>query len=390
MIWRWKGNAMEMTWEAVRAFRLHSQHILHPASSILAAAQVCGFQNGPAGNWEMALWQRVKKGSYGDIAQAFFQQQLIQAWSFRGAPWIFPLEDASIYLDALCAKEQEHWIYTKGLLPYEKQLLLSFTEWIALLMKALRILDHEVIVSKKGLDQRLASQMEPWIPKALIPLWRSPSPYGANQLFQEAIVSFLLQPASFQRGIVFGPRKNRQPSFTSFPSTPTKQPYEQACIQLVEHFLHAYGPQNIEGFQHWTGMEKPQATRLWQLAQDVMQEVQVAGKSKWMWKQDMEALPKEAKHKALLLSAHDPYLDILDREVLLEDKERQKQVWCILHNPGVVLANGRIVGIWRQRKHKQSVNITVTLWEAGYEEDIRQWAREAAAFFKQEMVIQFS
>ncbi|MCG4878169.1 hypothetical protein L0N00_17210, partial [Eggerthella lenta] len=63
------------------------------------------------------------------------------------------------------------------------------------------MLKQEPVISKQRLDTLLAQAMQERIPASLRTLWNSPSPYAAGQLFGEAIVSFLLRPASFQRGI---------------------------------------------------------------------------------------------------------------------------------------------------------------------------------------------
>lgn len=48
-----------------------------------------------------------------------------------------------------------------------------------------------------------------------------------------------------------------------------------------------------------------------------------------------------------LLPPYDSYLDQRDRETLLPDKALHRRVWRILGNPGVVLADGHIVRLWR-------------------------------------------
>ena len=62
-----------------------------------------------------------------------------------------------------------------------------------------------------------------------------------------------------------------------------------------------------------------------------------------------------------LLPAADPLLQARDRDQLVPDKERQSAVWRILGNPGVLLVDGDIAGIWRGKMAgRKRVDITVT------------------------------
>ena len=91
----------------------------------------------------------------------------MQAWSLRGAPWIFPLHDAAVYLDALCAEEGESWIYTNGLRCCQKEIGVPFSVLLQELMQCLQVLEKEPVVSKQRLDQVLAAAMLQRIPASL-------------------------------------------------------------------------------------------------------------------------------------------------------------------------------------------------------------------------------
>ena len=103
----------------------------------------------------------------------------MQAWSLRGAPWIFPLHDAAVYLDALCAEEGESWIYTNGLRCCQKEIGVPFSVLLQELMQCLQVLEKEPVVSKQRLDQVLAAAMLQRIPASLHSLWLSASPFAA-------------------------------------------------------------------------------------------------------------------------------------------------------------------------------------------------------------------
>ena len=61
---------------------------------------------------------------------------------------------------------------------------------------------------------------------------------------------------------------------------------------------------------------------------------------------------------------HDPYLDTRDRDVLLPDKALQKLVWRTVGNPGAVVLDGRISGVWTARTVRDRLELSVTAWQA--------------------------
>ncbi|MFR9162019.1 MAG: DNA glycosylase AlkZ-like family protein [Ruthenibacterium lactatiformans] len=60
----------------------------------------------------------------------------------------------------------------------------------------------------------------------------------------------------------------------------------------------------------------------------------------------------------------DPYLDTRDRDVLLPDKALQKLVWRTVGNPGAVVLDGRISGVWTARTVRDRLELSVTAWQA--------------------------
>ena len=50
-----------------------------------------------------------------------------------------------------------------------------------------------------------------------------------------------------------------------------------------------------------------------------------------------------------LLGPYDPVTALGDRELLVPDPRRRRDVWKATGNPGILLARGDISGVWRQR-----------------------------------------
>ncbi len=202
-----------------------------------------------------------------------------------------------------------------------------------------------------------------------------------------AVVSFLLRPCSFEGLVVFGRREEGSPTFTSLRSWTGREAAgsPEGEKELVRRFLHCYGPTTSAALTSWLGCSPRQGRRLWNLAAEEVEAVQVGGKTSWMLAADMPELlyGPEQTGRLLLLGPHDPYLELRDRQTILEDTALHRQVWRTVSNPGVVLLDGRVAGIWQTRAQGGHMAVTVTLWEllsAAQQKCLKQKAEEYAAF----------
>jgi hypothetical protein len=90
-------------------------------------------------------------------------------------------------------------------------------------------------------------------------------------------------------------------------------------------------------------------------------EVDVDGERRWLLVGDTDRLgdPPEG---TLLLGAFDLFLQARDRELLVPDRARAKELWRTIGRPGGVLVDGEIAGTWRARKAGSAVAVAVDLW----------------------------
>ena len=73
-------------------------------------------QNTPPGAWEAALFNRVPTCGLRDMERLLDEDKaLVQAWSMRGAPVVFPTSASAAFLGALVPQGDEPWIYTRVL-----------------------------------------------------------------------------------------------------------------------------------------------------------------------------------------------------------------------------------------------------------------------------------
>ena len=251
---------MELTPSAVRGCRLRAHHLLSPLSpgALETAAGACGLQNSPPGSWELALFNRVADCSLAQLEEALCRRKtLLQAWSYRGAPVVFPTGNSGVFLSPLAALPgEEPWIYTQGLPLALDHLGMTFGELLPLVEQAARYLDHHAVHSKEELDRVLAKEAEPLLPREKLPLWRDGSMYGRpdRQTVGGAVVSFLLRPCSFRGLVVFGEREGGSPWFLSYRAWLNQQPPQpdaEGDRELVRRFLRCYGPATQRELAAW-------------------------------------------------------------------------------------------------------------------------------------------
>lgn len=380
----------ETSAEQVRNFRLHAHHLdaCYGKDDVIAAISACGMQNSPPGAWEVALFNRVPACGAADRDRLLLEERtLMQAWSFRGAPVVFPAADSAAFLSALAAEGDEPWIYTRGIGLALDFLGVGFDELLALLEQVMPQLDGQTVAGKVALDQTLAAWIERLLPERKRSLWNEPSMYGSpdKQTVGGAAVSFLLRPCSFKGLVVFGAREGASPTFTSYRSWLGRPlvPDPDAARKLVRKFLHCYGPSTPDRLAAWLGCSGAQARRLWKAAADEMEPVTFLGRKTQVLSADRERLlaPQPLERELLLLAAHDPYLDQRDRAVLQPDKTLQRRIWRTVANPGAIVYCGQVVGTWTGTKKGVGLEVKADWWDDAVDErQVRALAEQHAAF----------
>lgn len=396
----------EVTPAQIRNFRLRSHHLdaVYTKSDIQELAGACGMQNTPPGAWETALYNRVPDCTRSEMNQLLYEKKtLLQSWSFRGTPVVFPASESSVFLSALIPDEQEPWIYTNGIALALDFLQMDFDSLLQLLKEVILQLDDHVIESKSALDQTLAGWMAPFLPAEKRELWNRPSMYGSPdvQTVGGAVVSFLLRPCAFHGLVVFGKREGISPTFTSFKNW-TGSPLlldKDAVKKLVRKYLHCYGPATPDMFISWLGCSGRQGRRMWNSISEEMEPVTALGKKAFILSDDRNSLlepvyaagtyPGDCKRDLLLLGGHDPYLDQRDRAVLQPDPKLQKQIWKLVSNPGAVVCRGEIIGIWTTKKKGKGMEVKMTLWAEPEQKPRLQGLAEEYAAFRQEKLLNF-
>jgi hypothetical protein len=80
---------------------------------------------------------------------------------------------------------------------------------------------------------------------------------------------------------------------------------------------------------------------------------------------------------ARLLGPFDPYLQLRDRETLVPDEARRKELWRTLGRPGAVASGGEVLGVWRPRSSGKGLRVLVEPW-VPLDDERRRTVGEAA------------
>jgi hypothetical protein len=131
---------------------------------------------------------------------------------------------------------------------------------------------------------------------------------------------------------------------------------------LLTTYLRLLGPAGMADAAGYLGTKPGVLRKVWPAGSVP---VEVDGRSAWLPADRVDALRAASRPEGTrLLPAMDPLLQARDRDVLVPEKARQKQIWRPLGNPGVLLHDGELVGVWRAKMAGRSrVDLTVTPFE---------------------------
>ena len=353
----------------VIAFRLaaHGLDRRLPAEGLVAAAGRCGVQNSPPGSALLALNARVEGVTQERLDAAVVDRSLLQTWAMRGAPFVFPTADSPVF--------------TAGVLPPTEEARLRLIRGVEPALDAVGASLHEavelcraevggVLSGRRLAIDELGAEIARRIAAKLSPgrrdVWEAEGPYAAGQPWGEAIVHFCLRILTLQGVVCFAPRAGNKAPFVLVDEwlghpTPSADP-DAARAELLRRYLRCYGPSTRAHFGAWLGVNAGDVGPWWDALADELTPVRFGGRA-WVLTEDLAALgARTLPRGARLLPPRDSYTQVRDRETLV-NKAFHREVWKTVGEPGTVLVDGEIVGVWRPRKSGAKVTIGVRTFE---------------------------
>lgn len=327
-------------------------------------------QNTPPGSAGLALHARIGGLTPGEVDAALLESKaLLQAWSLRAAPHVFPTADASLFtLGLLPPDEESTRAFIYGVVPALDKIGISAMQVVDLCATALLAELNGQSLTKDELGLRLSARIVPLLTAPQREAWGTQSWYAAGQSLGESVVRFAL-PLLSLRGLCCHAGRAGGKAYHARTDRWLGSPLpdnilDQARAGLVRRYLRAYGPSTVGDFAGWAGVSPIQAALAWALVQAELVEIQFERRQTWLLEADLPALESPPQPAGVrLLPPHDPYLKTRDRATLVAEKPLQRRIWRAVGSPGAVLENGRIVAIWRVLKKGPRLDLKVEVFE---------------------------
>ena len=173
----------------------------------------------------------------------------------------------------------------------------------------------------------------------------------------------LLQRAALEQLICFGPRRQKQFTFTllneAVPATQVTMGREEALAELTKRYFQSRGPASLQDFVWWSGLSITEARQGLEAAKPLLQQDNIGGQLYYLPRELPSGLGVQ-KRSVWLLPAFDEYvIAYRDRSALL-DKHLSKHVISVngIFYP-VIVVNGKVEGLWKRTIQKDKIILEV-------------------------------
>ena len=352
----------QATREQALAFRLDSHQLARhrPLGQMLDAAGACGVRNTPPGSAPLALNARVAAFTPDDLDTALGEKKsLVEVLGMRVSPVIVPTRDATVFtLGALPADEAS---FRVAMLNPPKAVAdgsISASDALEQAADAARAALDGTMLTRGALSQAITRRL----PAGLSPWCRGcKSDHVQETLFRLVGVRGVFAIARIGKQNLYV-RTDQWLSTQQRGKAPTGD-LDVARAELLRRYLRCFGPSTVSHFAAWVGIAVDDARRAWDALGDRLVEMKLQGRRAWLHAGDLERFESPPKATgARLLPPYDAYLDQRDRETLLPEKALHRRVWTVLGNPGVVLVDAQLVGIWRPQKKGKRLGLAVQVF----------------------------
>lgn len=178
----------------------------------------------------------------------------------------------------------------------------------------------------------------------------------------------LIARAALEGMICLGPNRGTEPTYVllnDWIDQEHRGPHlseTEAHAELTRRYLNAYGPATPQDQAVWSGMSMNKTRAAWQHIADELIEVEIAGSPAWMLKTNTAWLDEPLSYTPIvrLLPYFDIYLLGYQNRNLSVPSQYAKRINAgggMVHP--TVLVDGRAVGIWKSKREKNHLNISV-------------------------------
>ncbi|GAA1098222.1 winged helix DNA-binding domain-containing protein [Tsukamurella strandjordii] len=356
-----------ITNDQIIGFRLRTHGLAErlDEAALATAAGRCGVQDSPPGSALLALHARVRGVAPGTVAEALESRLLLRTWCMRGAPFLVPTAEAAVFTTGVLPPTESaarHLI--QGVGPALDALGLGLDEAVDLTARhtATVLADRRLAIAQLGAE--VAGAIAPELGAEQRTVWEAEGPHAPGQPLGEAVVHFCVRILALRGQVCFAPRDGNTAPFALTDEwlpepVPARAP-EDARAELLRRYLRCYGPTTRADFAAWLGVRAGDVGPWWETLADRLERVDTDGARAWVHTDDLSELrASELPTGVRLLPPRDPYTQARDHSVIVAP-EHHRAIWRPVGEPGTVLLDGRIVGLWRPRKDGDRLTLTVT------------------------------
>jgi hypothetical protein len=135
-----------------------------------------------------------------------------------------------------------------------------------------------------------------------------------------------------------------------------------ARLELARRYLHVFGPATPAAFAEWAGISPRQGSSAFDALGGSLTGVRTPIGDAWILTRDeptFRASPRPPA-PARLVPSGDSYflLQGADRELLVPDASRRRELWTPRVWPGGLLVEGELLGTWR----RDNATVTIQSW----------------------------
>jgi hypothetical protein len=135
---------------------------------------------------------------------------------------------------------------------------------------------------------------------------------------------------------------------------------------VIRNYLRFYGPARVADAAVFIDAPVKEVKSHWpeDTVQVAVKDERAAHRdARWALEDDVEELSGGTTSGAVrLLGPFDPYLQLRDRGLLVEDQGRQKELWRTIGRPGAVIVDGEVAATWRPRTKGKQLSLQLEPW----------------------------
>ncbi|GLY96194.1 winged helix DNA-binding domain-containing protein [Actinoplanes sp. NBRC 103695] len=271
-------------------------------------------------------------------------RRLVMVWAARGAPHLH--------------RRRELWDLARALWPVSDADATAriqsgqIREGMKLGLRAFTAAaeaNREVVTSSMPRGEA-STQVSKLVPKELTYFCKTcDAQHIAGNVWQHAGLAGGIQVESRGKDATLGPIKD-------WPGVPERN---EGIDRLIRLYLRMLGPAGPLEVGKYFGSSTGEMKKVWP---DDLAEVSVDGRKAWLPADAVGDLAEaEPVGGVRFVPPMDALLQGRDRDLLVPDKAQQKEVWRTLGNPGALLVDGEVAGVWRAKMSgRKRVDLTVT------------------------------